>query len=64
MRLLSADKQEIVSSQREQHNKNNLACMCAHLNMSSTLFIGDQWKAASRCVLAKKKKKIKYKNHH
>lgn len=35
--------------------------MCAHLNMSSTLFIGDQWKAASRCVLAKKKKKLSIK---
>lgn len=63
MRIWSADKQEIISSEREQHNKNNLACMCAHLNVpSTTSFIGNQWKATSRCVLAKKKKSFKYKN--
>lgn len=36
--------------------------MCAHLNMSSTLFMGNQWKATPRCMLAKKKRSFKCEN--
>lgn len=39
MRIAGADKQEILSSEKEQHNKNNLACMCAHLKVFSTLLV-------------------------
>lgn len=65
MRIVSAGKQEILSSGKEQRNKNNLACMCAHSKVFSTSLARNQWKATSRFVLAKKKKKkksFKYKN--